>query len=402
MLPEELIRYIETPSLLSEKSLDDLNRIIEKYPFFQTARLLRIRNLQNIHHRIDPRELHETAAFVIDRKVLYYLLHSLPEKEEEVITGKTETEIISGQETIKKEYHDDKGIEKNIKDSMQENIRDILDKQKHIYQFESEDEIELVPGLAIDVRKQYGGGVDLEEHDLRLNKPASPEPVLFELDDEIKNTPPELVEKEININDDLSPGELELDIEPLPEQEAEAEISLKNTGGQEPEIPVKEPKRPDSGKQMKTEPEGEKSFTEWLNVVSHSGSQNPQDTFEETQQSYPEKEGYQKVDPTEELPAKNQEGTTSTKEHHDSLINKFIETNPRIVPSSSHGHNEDVSVESIKEHESFFTDTLAKIYVKQGNYAKAIFAYEKLMLKYPEKSTYFAGQIAEIKKLIHK
>jgi tetratricopeptide (TPR) repeat protein len=88
--------------------------------------------------------------------------------------------------------------------------------------------------------------------------------------------------------------------------------------------------------------------------------------------------------------------------NHMELIDKFIETNPRLQPQQSDRPNVDISEESVKENDGIFTDTLARIYIKQGLYSKAIFAYEKLILKYPEKSGYFAAQIEEIKKLTNK
>ncbi len=49
----------------------------------------------------------------------------------------------------------------------------------------------------------------------------------------------------------------------------------------------------------------------------------------------------------------------------------------------------------------FVTETLAKIYEKQGLYQESIMAYEKLSLKYPEKNVYFASRIEEIKKILN-
>ena len=50
---------------------------------------------------------------------------------------------------------------------------------------------------------------------------------------------------------------------------------------------------------------------------------------------------------------------------------------------------------------SFVTETLARIYAQQKHYKKAIQAYENLSLKFPEKSTYFAGQIEKLEKLMN-
>jgi hypothetical protein len=80
------------------------------------------------------------------------------------------------------------------------------------------------------------------------------------------------------------------------------------------------------------------------------------------------------------------------------LIESFLHTDPGVIKADKETNLEgDVSIDSVQEDDSFITDTLAKIYVKQGLHAKAIYAYERLSLKYPEKSAYFAAQIEKIK-----
>ena len=49
--------------------------------------------------------------------------------------------------------------------------------------------------------------------------------------------------------------------------------------------------------------------------------------------------------------------------------------------------------------ESLMTETLARIYLEQKQYEKAIQAYKILSLKYPEKSGFFADQIRAIKEI---
>ncbi|MFH1320961.1 MAG: hypothetical protein ABII90_09955 [Bacteroidota bacterium] len=91
------------------------------------------------------------------------------------------------------------------------------------------------------------------------------------------------------------------------------------------------------------------------------------------------------------------------------LINKFIKENPQIA-SSSQSRTEGLEKEffspvntarlSVIDEETFVTETLADIYIKQKLFSKAIKAYEILSLKYPEKSSNFAAIIKSLQKFI--
>jgi hypothetical protein len=83
------------------------------------------------------------------------------------------------------------------------------------------------------------------------------------------------------------------------------------------------------------------------------------------------------------------------------LIDKFLAANPRIVPDREYLPNSSAAMNSLlSDEDDLFSETLAKIYIRQEHFEKAILTYEKLSLKYPEKSIYFAGQIEKIKKLV--
>jgi len=86
----------------------------------------------------------------------------------------------------------------------------------------------------------------------------------------------------------------------------------------------------------------------------------------------------------------------------DDLIDKFIRNSDRKIIRSDEmkASDLDLSVDSLKEDDEMLTETLARIYIQQGYFEKALLAYEKLSLKFPDKSAIFAGQIEKLKELI--
>ncbi len=80
------------------------------------------------------------------------------------------------------------------------------------------------------------------------------------------------------------------------------------------------------------------------------------------------------------------------------LIDTFIANNPKITPKEDPKSTENLAKQQISKHE-LMTETLAKVYLAQKKYKKAIQAYTILRLKYPEKSSLFANQIKAIQTL---
>lgn len=121
-------------------------------------------------------------------------------------------------------------------------------------------------------------------------------------------------------------------------------------------------------------------FTKWLKTVKHSG--------------------------VNQASAKQDKATENAqipeKDKQSALIEKFIAEEPRIVPKKGVFFSPTTNAkQSVTEDEELITETLARVFELQKNYKKAISAYERLSLKFPEKSAYFAAQIENIKKKLN-
>ena len=78
------------------------------------------------------------------------------------------------------------------------------------------------------------------------------------------------------------------------------------------------------------------------------------------------------------------------------LIDKFIESSPKISPIRQEEVSKTYAEQSQTNNSYLMTETLARVYLEQKKYQKAIQAYEILILKYPEKSSFFADRISDI------
>lgn len=145
------------------------------------------------------------------------------------------------------------------------------------------------------------------------------------------------------------------------------------------------------GKPLAFEAEEKYSFQEWLKLSKQQPILRNLDTKNEgTQLENEEKE---------EIITEEEKKFQKSLEKKQALIDKFIETNPKIIPTKK-ATASPINIElSVQENNSLMTETLAKIYLEQKKYQKAIQAYEILILKYPEKSSFFANQIIDIKAL---
>ena len=363
------------PDAITEKQADALGSVLNEFPYFQSARALRLKGLFNQNSFKYNYALKVTAAHTTDRTVLF-----------DFITSEDFTSIQS-------EYYDRK-------------LRDLL----NITVFESEiispEEIKKVIEVRIDPIEQSildsikeATTVTFEEPAKIEEKPIDPiieQSILTSIKEAtpiIKEPTPTFFEEIVEEEEEVAPVRVDPIEQSILTSIKEAskivfeEVKIDETP-QVIEVPdtVKiAEENLEIGKPLDFSVNEKHSFQEWLNLSRTEPidrtNENPKEEIKETAESIAEAKAI------EEEKKKKAE-----------LIDKFIETNPKISPVKQTTTAPAAQFDLNKEENSYLmTETLARVYLEQKKYTKAIQAYEILILKYPEKISFFADRISDIK-----
>ena len=92
-----------------------------------------------------------------------------------------------------------------------------------------------------------------------------------------------------------------------------------------------------------------------------------------------------------------------SKKQETEVIENFIKNNPTIKTDKNKFFSpSETAKNSLIEKDELVTETLARVYLEQEHFEKAIEAYKNLSFKYPKKSSFFADQIKLINDLKKK
>ena len=430
MNKNQFISYVENPDKLSVGDAALLGELLKNFPYFQTAHLLYAKGLHNQNSIHYNNQLKITAAYASDRRILHKLITSKPGEDLELVltplpsttpfveevkapevTIQPEVENTIIKETIAKT--EDSEIMQSVKHTVTEEVA-----EHTIVPVISQIDPEQVPETKSPASEVTETAViklavinsvkeEIAEHSLlpvvEEIPEAETESVITELPEREK-AEEQVMEKVEEIIEQTEEKEIEQDTFVDLESEfrteainARFEIELHNS---EPIIPqpiivsenIIEEKPPvKESVEEKTKPEETKvaeqvvvdsdslSFTDWLKHLDAGHT-----IVEKTMVAEEPVKGENPMDAFE-------------------LIDKFIKEEPKLSRPKAEFYNPvNMAKQSVADDITFVSETLAKIYTLQGNYSKALQAYENLHLKYPEKRLYFAAQIKNIRKLINQ
>ena len=340
------ISRLNFPSQLLTEDVEDLDAIIKKYPYFQSARALRLKGLHMQRSFLYNKELKRTAAYTTDRDILF----------EFIVSGDFLTYRPIDLENI--DVYDEsvievKKYEPTLIDTIGKTVLDTL-----VYIENPEKETDLIHKIDAIVQKKVEAKQELSSQKLEEEQSAIEQSTI---DEKIQ-----IVEEKLEIG------------EPLQFQKNEKHsfnewLQLTQAKPIERNIP----QVPEIKEEIISEIKNE-IITESVDI----------ETGEIIEQPIINEETTVEITPKKESKLKKLE-----------IIDRFIQANPKITPSKT-APAPVISLEPTEENQPYFmTETLAKIYLEQKKYQKAIQAYEILILKYPEKSSLFADRISYIKEL---
>jgi len=352
MNKNDFLNLIGSSAPVDKQVLSDIREIVNIFPYFQTAHLLLLKGLKDNSDIRFENQLRNSAIHVADREVLYNLLkvENIPLGKEVPDEPVEETQVV---EELKSEIPAE---DTPLKETMPEPV------------YEHEDKGEETPG-ALNI------SVDIEQTVIESARNSE------DLINEIEKDEGMLSGEEKSDNPDQVPGRTIL-------------LSV--------ESEIDEPERSVLGIDDETSDNEDNIFymdPGFSGPVIEEIAESEHEVIEEepSPEPVPETEPEHGVGEVHDRQAR-----TLDKQAQFDLIDKFISANPRIEPQREKTEHpvEDLAHEFTEGKGIFVTETLARIYINQGYYSKAIDIYEKLCLKFPEKSGYFATQIEKIKEII--
>lgn len=423
MNAKQLLEWMRKPGMSGREDGAQLDSLLQSYPYFQTAHLLYIKNLHNQGSFLYNNQLKSAAIYVADRKVLYDLIKRKDAVEPVEETTVSKVEIALPVEEQKQEIKSapPKFPEKRFVSNPDEWEAGMLRQLQLLHHWRGKEKEEVKPKEEIHPIANTTPAAEQKEvpnevlkHEIpdakdELNtllyvlvEPGQSEDIGEELSEEpvaeIENTtaetkweihpvedskeekeeaqvhvevPQDPVQQDILVEAIHSVFELEAD-DKLPDVSKLKTVSENtiNSEIEKPLEPVKEAQEINIG---------EMSFATWVASLKQNGP----------------------VKQTEEQSIAEQKAPVSS--NGEELIERFIKEEPRIqVKKSGFFNPVNMAKKSVQESDEFITETLARIYAKQGNIPKAIRAYQKLSLKFPEKTAYFAALIEELKRTPNK